>query len=75
MRPIVDRLGEEFEDRVAVVQLNAGQMANAELQSQYNLRGHPSFVVLDGDGQAVQRFFGPQAEDVLRQAMQAVASQ
>lgn len=71
----MDRLGEEFEDLVAVVQLNAGQMANADLQSQYDLRGHPSFAVLDGDGQVVQRLFGPQAEDVLRQAMLSVASQ
>lgn len=75
MRPIVDRLREEFEDQVAVVQLNAGQMANAELQSQYDLRGHPSFAILDADGQVVQRLFGPQAENVLRQAMLSVASQ
>jgi hypothetical protein len=75
MRPIVDRLGEEFEDQVTIVQLNAGQPANAELQSQYDLRGHPSFAVLDGDGQVVQRLFGPQAEGVLRQAVMSVASQ
>ena len=75
MTPIVNRLGEEFRDQVAVVRLDVGQKANAELQIQYNLSGHPSFAVLDGDGLVVQRFFGPQAEGVLRQAMLSVAGQ
>lgn len=75
MTPIVNRLEEEFEDQVTVLQLDVGQQANAELQSQYDLRGHPSFVVLDGDGLVVQRFLGPQTEGALRQAMLTVVSQ
>ncbi len=75
MMPIVDRLGDEFEGKVAVLQLDAGQKVNAELQSRYEVRGHPSFIVLDGDGLVVHRFFGPQAEGILRQAMLTVPSQ
>lgn len=74
MTPIVNGLGEEFEGQIAVVQLNAGQRDNAELQSQLDLRGHPSFAVLDGDDRIVQRFFGPQTEATLRQAIVTVAS-
>lgn len=75
MTPIVNRLGEEFKDQVDVLQLDVGQPANAELQSQYDLRGHPSFVVLDGNSLVAQRFLGPQTEETLRQAMLTVAGQ
>ena len=74
MMPIVNGLQQEFEGRVSVVQLNADQKENAEFQSQLDLRGHPSFAVLEDDGSVVQRFFGPQTEAALRQAMASVAS-
>jgi hypothetical protein len=70
----VNGLGEEFEGQVDVVQLNAEEKDNAELQSQLDLRGHPSFAVLDGDDLVVQRYFGPQTEATLRQAIASVAS-
>jgi hypothetical protein len=75
MTPIVDGLSEEFEGRVSAIQLDAAQTTNARLQADYSLRGHPSFVVLDGDGRVTQRFFGPQTEALLRQSMEAVAGQ
>lgn len=65
-------LADEFEGQISVQQLNAAEQANIQLQSQYGLRGHPSFVILDADGQAVQTFLGPQAEETLRQAMMKV---
>ena len=73
MTPIVDGLSDEFDGRVAVLQLNAAEQANEELQNRYDVRGHPSFLVLDSDGRAVQRFFGPQTETVLRQALEQIA--
>lgn len=72
MAPIVDGLSDEFEGRAAVLQLNAQERANEELQAQYDVRGHPSFVTLDEEGQVAQRFFGPQAEEALRQALEQV---
>jgi len=69
MTPIVNGLEGEFEEQIAVIQLDAARKANAELQSQYDLRGHPSFAVLDSDGRVAQRFFGPQTETTLRQAI------
>jgi thioredoxin-like negative regulator of GroEL len=72
MAPIVDGLSDEFEGRAAVLQLNAQERANEELQAQYDVRGHPSFVTLDGDGRVIERFFGPQAEEALRQALEQV---
>lgn len=65
-------LADEFEGQISVHQLNAAEQANVQLQNQYGLRGHPSFVILDADGQAAQSFLGPQAEDTLRQAIMQV---
>ncbi len=73
MTPIVDGLEEEFSGQVSVTRLDAAQPDNAELQSQYGLRGHPSFAILDTSGQISELFFGPQEEAKLRQAMAAVA--
>jgi thioredoxin-like negative regulator of GroEL len=74
MTPIVNGLGAEFKGQVTVIRLNAGQKDNAELQSQLDLRGHPTFAVLDNQGRVVQRFIGPQTEAALRQAMASVSS-
>ncbi len=75
MMPIVDGLEEEFEGRVSTHQMDGNEAANARLQAELGLRGHPSFAILDDNGRVVQQFFGPQPENVLRQAMQAVARQ
>jgi hypothetical protein len=74
MMPIVDRLEETFEGQVSIVRLDAGQPASLELQDRWGLRGHPSFAVLDGEGQVAERFFGPQSEGLLRQSMESVES-
>ncbi|MGB3717144.1 MAG: hypothetical protein WA996_22210 [Candidatus Promineifilaceae bacterium] len=71
----MDGLAVEFEGKISIVQLDAAQEANATLQSQWGLRGHPSFAVLDGDGRVIESFFGPQQEVTLRQAIEAIASQ
>lgn len=71
--PIVNGLEEEFAGRVALQRLDANDSANVPLQATYEVRGHPSFVVLDESGEVMKRFLGPQDEATLRTAMQAVA--
>ena len=75
MMPIVNGLEAEFEGKVAAIQLNAAQEANAKLQNQWGLRGHPTFAVIDANDNVVQQFFGPQEEATLRAAMEAVMDQ
>lgn len=72
MTPIVNGLTDEFKGQVDVHQLNAADQANIQLQNEYGLRGHPSFVILDSDGRSVQTLIGPQSETVLRQAIMNV---
>jgi len=75
MQLIVDGLEAEFEGQVAVVRLDADEVANVRLQSQFGVRGHPSFVVLNGSGHVSVQFFGPQTTEMLREAMVTVQNQ
>jgi thioredoxin-like negative regulator of GroEL len=72
MTPIVDGLESEFAGQVRVLQLNANEVENAQLQQQFGMRGHPTFVVLDQNGRVVQTYIGPQTEEVLHEAIAAV---
>lgn len=72
MTPIVDGLESEFAGQVKVQQLDADETENVQLQQQYGLRGHPTFALLDRNGRVVQTFIGPQAEEVLHEALTAV---
>ena len=74
MDPIVDGIESEFTERVAVIRLNAVGTEMAQLMNSYGVRGHPSFVVLDGESEVTQRFTGPQTDETLREAMTAVAN-
>lgn len=74
MMPIVDGLRDEFEGAAGVVMLNADEEENIPLQADYGVRGHPTFVVLDGENNVADRFFGPQEEGTLRAALAAVTS-
>jgi thioredoxin-like negative regulator of GroEL len=70
--PIVDGLEAEFAGKVTVVRLNAAEQGNSEIQAGYGVRGHPSVVILDEDGQVVNRYFGGETADTLREALNAV---
>lgn len=72
MAPIVNGLEAEFAGAVAVVRLDADDPANAGLLREYEVRGHPAFVMLDAPGRVVDRYFGPQTAETLRAAMQAL---
>jgi hypothetical protein len=73
MMPIVDGLEAEFEEHVPVLRLNANEDVNAKLQADYGLRGHPAFVLLDGNSQVVESYFGPQTAETFRASMATVA--
>jgi len=72
MSPIVDGLESDFVGQAKVLQMDANETENAQLQQQYGLRGHPTFAVLDQNGRVVQTFIGPQTEEVLHEALTAV---
>lgn len=72
MTPIVNGLEAEFAGQLAVIHLNAADPHIAAQQAAYDMRGHPSFVILDAQGQPQNRFLGPQPIETLRAAITAV---
>ena len=74
MTPIVNGLEAEFGNRVAFVRRNAADPRVVAQQAAYGVRGHPTFVVLDGQGEPQSRFLGPQSAETLRAALAAVAA-
>lgn len=59
----------EYGDRVAFERLDVAQPENEQIQLRYDLRGHPTAVVLDPQGEVVARFFGVQPAADIRPAL------
>lgn len=68
----MNELTEEFEGQVTVMQLDANIPANERMQQSFGVRGHPSSVILDSNGQVVQRYFGVETAVTLRSALNNV---
>ena len=72
MTPIVDGLEREFAGIVPIIRLDASLPENVLLQQEYGVQGHPSFFTLNAGNNVQERFFGPQSEEVLFQAMSEI---
>jgi hypothetical protein len=57
MRPVVDRIKEDYAGQLKVVELNANSDGQEAFEAG-NLPGHPAFVIVQPDGQEVWRGFG-----------------
>lgn len=70
MMPIVNRLEEEFADRIQFVYLNAEDgVAGQRAFESLNLPGHPAILIFSPDGEEVYRAFGIIDADILRAAL------
>jgi protein-disulfide isomerase len=52
--------------------LDANIQENEILQQSYGLRGHPTLVVLDKNGEISEKFVGEQSKEILQAAITAV---
>lgn len=57
MQPVVNRLEDEFGDRVQVLSLNADGDSRDAFRAG-GFKGHPAYVLLQPDGQEAWRGFG-----------------
>ncbi len=69
MAPVVNGLQEKYESEVEFLILNAGFGDGKEAFEHYRLPGHPSFVLLNPQGEVTWQAFGPQAEASLEAAV------
>jgi len=57
MQPVVNRLEDEFGDRVQVLSLDADEDGREAFRAG-GFKGHPAYVLLQPDGQEIWRGFG-----------------
>lgn len=71
MKPVVDRLTQEFSGRVEVRRLNVGggDPAAEQVANQYQVQYVPTFVLLNSDGSKADLVVGSLSEEALRAKM------
>lgn len=74
MKPIVDRLETEFDEQIVVDRRNAASEEGKATMVAYNLRAHPSYVVVAPSGEVLWTATGQLTEELLRKQVQTYAS-
>ena len=66
MEPLVNGLETEFNGQIAVGWRNANTEKGKAVMTAFDLRGHPSYVIVTPEGERVWSFAGFMNEDALR---------
>lgn len=74
MKPIVNGLEGEYEDRVMFKQLDAVNEGRTAFHA-FELRGHPSFVIIDTAGEVLWKSLGQQDRSHLEAALRQTLSE
>lgn len=71
MQPVVDGLQQAYQDRVEFRSLNAAFGEGKATFQAYVLPGHPSYVVLNPEGEIIWKGFGLQTAESLTDVLDA----
>ena len=75
MTPIVDGLAEKYQAEVVTKRINANEGEGPGIMRAYGIRGHPTVLIFDRQGQEVGRLTGPQptetVEKILEESLQS----
>jgi hypothetical protein len=71
MTPVVNGLEEAYQERVDFRILDANKGVGRSAFGFYRLPGHPSYVILNPDGEVLWQAAGTQSESSLDDAIQA----
>ncbi|MFC1463710.1 MAG: thioredoxin family protein [Candidatus Brachytrichaceae bacterium NZ_4S206] len=71
MKPVVNRLEEEFGDRVEFRALNIDEASSKEAMAKYKFVGQPQFVIVAPNGEVVASRNGMQTYDRLKADIEA----
>ncbi len=74
MKPVVNRLEEEFTGRVQFRSLNIDDAVNDAAKAQYKFIGQPQFVVVGADGAVIASRNGIQRFDTLKADLEKALS-
>jgi thioredoxin-related protein len=65
-KPVVDRLERELEGRARVVRLGVFDGTGQEMARRYDVRGVPTFLIFDGQGNLIGRDAGMPDRDRIK---------
>jgi len=69
MHPIVDGLETEYNETVEFIKVNASTAEGLEIFESYGMFGHPSYLILDEQGQMLWQNVGEQPAESLEDAI------
>ena len=72
MAPIVDGIEEQYGEQIVVKRVNAEVEDGPEIVKAYRIPGHPTTLIFDKEGSEVQRLFGLQSTEVVKEAVHKV---
>ena len=75
MQPIVDGLESEYSDRIEFRDLDANSAEGGQAFRAYNLRGHPSYIVLNPAGEVLWTGLGEQTASQIKPQLDAALGQ
>ncbi|MDB5081676.1 MAG: hypothetical protein JWP00_3600 [Chloroflexi bacterium] len=75
MRPVVNGLKQKYSNNVRFADLDYNDRTNRPLVEKYRVVGHPSFLLLDGQGNQTKRWVGIVTAADLESALSQVTSQ
>ena len=70
MTPIVDGLAEKYQAEVVTKRINANEGEGPGIMRVYGIRGHPTVLVFDRQGQEAGRFTGPQPAETIEKMLE-----
>jgi len=71
MGPVIEKLAEEYKEKVKIGKMSVEDPANQALAAQMNIRGIPAFKIFK-DGKVVDEFVGMVGEAGLREHLDAL---
>ena len=74
MRPTVHQLEADYWGKLDFVYLDIDNPANSEAKDEFGFVAQPLFVLLDADGNELQRWYGVVNEEEFRTAFDAAVS-
>ena len=72
MEPVVNGLEEEFDAQVEFRRIDANSTDGQEIFHSFNLRGHPSYVILNPEADVLWLGLGEQPQDILADRLRLV---
>ncbi len=72
MQPVVNGLKEQYKTSIKFADLDFYDPANRPLVQQFRVGGHPTFVLTNGQGQAVKVWVGVVEEASLKEGFNTV---